>query len=59
VDPLHWVLTGGEDHALVAAFPAAPPEGWTAIGEVLPGEAAVLVDGRAYEAAPGWDHFAR
>ncbi len=59
VDPLHWVLTGGEDHALVAAFPTAPPAGWTVIGEVLPGEAAVVVDGRAYEAAPGWDHFAR
>ncbi len=59
VDPLHWVLTGGEDHALVAAFPTAPPAGWTVIGEVLPGEAAVVVDGRAYEATPGWDHFAR
>ena len=59
VDPLHWVLTGGEDHALVAAFPADPPEGWTVIGRVLTGEAAVLVDGRAYEAAQGWDHFAR
>lgn len=59
VDPLHWMLTGGEDHALVAAFPTAPPAGWTVIGEVLPGEAAVVVDGRPYEAAPGWDHFAR
>jgi thiamine-monophosphate kinase len=36
VDPIAWVLTGGEDHALLATFPprAALPEGWTAIGEV-------------------------
>jgi thiamine-monophosphate kinase len=35
-DPLAWVLTGGEDHALLATFPAdtALPDGWTAIGEV-------------------------
>src|SRR4051794_3433250 len=33
-DPLAWVLTGGEDHALLATFPAgaALPDGWTAIG---------------------------
>jgi thiamine-monophosphate kinase len=37
-DPLAWVLTGGEDHALLATFPAdtALPDGWTAIGEVRP-----------------------
>ena len=36
VDPLAWVLTGGEDHALLATFPAgaALPDGWTAIGSV-------------------------
>ena len=36
VDPLAWVLTGGEDHALLATFPARAtlPDGWTAIGEV-------------------------
>jgi thiamine-monophosphate kinase len=35
-DPLAWVLTGGEDHALVATFPAgaALPAGWTRIGSV-------------------------
>jgi thiamine-monophosphate kinase len=35
-DPLAWVLTGGEDHALVATFPAAVelPAGWTTIGSV-------------------------
>jgi thiamine-monophosphate kinase len=35
-DPLAWVLTGGEDHALVATFPsdARLPGGWTRIGSV-------------------------
>lgn len=60
VDPLHWVLTGGEDHALVATFPGAPPAGWTIIGEVGEGDPGVVVDGRTYEGGPeGWDHFRR
>jgi thiamine-monophosphate kinase len=50
-DPLAWVLTGGEDHALVATFPAgAPlPAGWTGIGVVRAAraDAGVLVDGAA------------
>jgi thiamine-monophosphate kinase len=35
-DPLAWVLTGGEDHALVATFPPGTdlPDGWTTIGTV-------------------------
>ena len=39
VDPLSWVLTGGEDHALVATFPprTALPVGWIPIGEVRKG----------------------
>jgi thiamine-monophosphate kinase len=58
-DPLRWLLTGGEDHALVAAFPpnAALPVGWTVIGSVGAG-AGVTVDGKPYEGAAGWDHFA-
>lgn len=62
VDPVHWLLTGGEDHALAATFPpdATLPAGWTAIGEVRAGEPVVLVSGRAYDGgAGGWDHFAR
>lgn len=60
VDPLHWLLTGGEDHALAATFPVAPPQGWTAIGTVGEGPAQVQVDGRTYDGGPeGWDHFAR
>jgi len=54
VDPLAWVLTGGEDHALLATFPArvALPEGWTAIGEVRKAakEPGVLVAGEPAEA---------
>jgi len=48
-DPMAWVLTGGEDHALVATFPsdADVPEGWACVGEVLDirDDPAVLVSG--------------
>ena len=62
VDPLDWVLGGGEDHALAGCFPSSDvvPQGWRVIGEV--GEIGeddggrVLVDGRAY-AGGGFDHF--
>jgi thiamine-monophosphate kinase len=63
LDVLDWVLTGGEDHALVACFPAgsALPEGWHAVGRVLGRADAdappVTVDGRAWRGAGGWDHF--
>lgn len=61
VDPMSWLLTGGEDHALVATFPpdAALPDGWVPIGTAHGGDAAVTVDGEPYEGAAGWDHFAR
>jgi thiamine-monophosphate kinase len=60
VDPMHWLLTGGEDHALAATFPGDVPEGWTTIGTVAEGEPEVLVDGRVYDGGPGgWDHFGR
>ncbi len=57
-DPRHWVLTGGEDHALLATFPGpgAVPEGWTTIGTVTRGSA-VTVDGKPYEGAAGWQHW--
>jgi thiamine-monophosphate kinase len=60
LDPLAWVLTGGEDHALVATFPAAValPGEWTAIGSVRAGSG-VTVDGAVFAGAPGHDHFAR
>jgi thiamine-monophosphate kinase len=55
---LEWVLTGGEDHSLVAAFSreAALPSRWRVIGEVLPGTG-VTVDGAPHEGPPGWQHF--
>lgn len=52
-------LDGGEDHSLLATFPAAAslPAGFRAIGRVVPGEG-VLVDGVAYTERGGWDPYA-
>ncbi len=65
-DPLVWVLTGGEDHAVAATFPpdVALPAGFTAIGvvahiedvEVLDGPG-VTVAGRVPRGGGGHDHF--
>ncbi len=57
-DPLRFILTGGDDHALVATFPAgtALPEGWSRIGTVGDG-AGVTVDGAAYDGPAGHTHF--
>ncbi|WP_156754122.1 thiamine-phosphate kinase [Actinokineospora pegani] len=57
-DPRHWVLTGGEDHALAATFPGphSVPKGWHTIGTVGRGEG-VTVDGKAYQGAVGWQHW--
>jgi len=57
-DPMRFILTGGDDHALVATFPSgvALPEGWTPIGEVGAGEG-VTVDGAAYDGPAGHTHF--
>jgi thiamine-monophosphate kinase len=59
-DALGWMLTGGEDHALAATFPAAVrlPATWRVVGTVGGGQAAVTVDGRAWSGLLGWDHFA-
>ncbi|HZE39246.1 MAG TPA: thiamine-phosphate kinase, partial [Stackebrandtia sp.] len=59
VEPLTWVLTGGEDHALVASFPPDVLLGadWRVIGRVDAGDG-VTVDGAAYDGPGGWDHFA-
>lgn len=61
VDPLNWVLGGGEDHGMLAAFgpDAVLPEGFRVIGSIRApreGEAcAQLLDG--VEVTGGWDHF--
>lgn len=52
-------LTGGEDHGLLAVFPAgaALPAGFRRIGSVRPaGEHPLLVDGAAF-APRGWDPY--
>ncbi len=58
LDPLRWVLTGGEDHALAATFPAASalPQGWTLVGHVEQGEGVRLV-GAELEGPGGFAHF--
>jgi thiamine-monophosphate kinase len=57
MNPWVWVLAGGEDHALAATFPGAPPAGWHAIGRVLDGPARVLVDGEQWYGDTGWQSF--
>lgn len=60
VDPLTFILRGGDDHALLATFaPGDVPDGWTTIGQVLDadGEPGVLVDGQAWTDESGWTHF--
>lgn len=57
-DPIHYILGGGDDHALLATFPevGAVPDGWSIIGAVAEGEG-VTVDGAAYDGPTGWAHF--
>ncbi len=57
-DPLEWLLTGGEDHSLVATFPPGTllPDRWRVIGEVRAGQG-ILVDGRPHTGPGGWRHF--
>jgi thiamine-monophosphate kinase len=56
-DPWTWVLSGGEDHALVAAFTGPVPPGWRIIGRVLDGPGRVLVDGAEWRGYAGWQSF--
>jgi thiamine-monophosphate kinase len=62
VDPLGFVLTGGDDHALAACFaPGAVPEGWWEIGSVHEAGtdgAGVTVDGEPWLGEQGHRHFA-
>lgn len=59
VDARTWMFTGGEDHALLATFPAgtALPDGFLRIGEVRSGDAGVVVDGAPVRSAGGHEHF--
>lgn len=58
VDPLTFVLGGGDDYALVATFPAGAtlPEGWTAVGMVSAGEG-VTVAGAPWNGSTGHRHW--
>lgn len=60
-EPLRYVLTGGDDYALVGTFSGDVPEGWTRIGVArhpeLGEEPGVLVDGASYEGPQGHQHF--
>ncbi len=57
-DWLTWVLTGGDDHVLVATFPSdvALPASWSEVGIVMKGHG-VALDGKIWSDAGGWDHF--
>lgn len=60
VDPMNFILRGGDDHALLATFdPGCVPAGWTVIGGVATCETepCVLVDGELWQGAAGWTHF--
>ena len=63
LDADEWVMTGGEDHGLLATFPPGEPlpQGFVAVGVVartsqVPG---VLVAGEPWAGGSGWDHFGR
>ncbi|GAA2347500.1 thiamine-phosphate kinase [Saccharopolyspora halophila] len=57
-DARHWVLTGGEDQALVATFPQGTPlpADFRQIGVVAEGSG-VTVDGNTYQGPIGWEHW--
>lgn len=54
IDPLDWVLYGGEDHGFLASFsPGKVPTGFRVIGEVSVGSGVLLDDSEL--PAKGWD----
>lgn len=60
VDPLEWMLTGGEDHALLATFPAGVvvPTGFRVIGLAMASDdPGVIVDGVRRHGLGGHVHF--
>jgi len=61
VDPVRWVLQGGEEHGMIAVFPpdAQLPDGFRAVGTVRAcrpdEEPQAMMDGAVLRGA--WDHF--
>lgn len=56
----HTVLSGGEDHTLLATFPGdadALPAGFVPVGRVRVGEPGVDVDGTPFDERGGWDPY--
>lgn len=63
-DPLNWVISGGEDHGLLATFPphAKLPQGFRAVGMVHAAAVSgnkdhVTLDGVKLSVSAGFDHF--
>ena len=62
LDPLQWVLGGGDDHALLATFASGRdvPEGFTVIGSVSAAGSqgpTITVDGKKRDHLTGFEHF--
>ena len=61
VDPVRWVLQGGEEHGMIAVFPpdAQLPDGFRVVGTVracrAEEEPRAMMDGAVLRGA--WDHF--
>ncbi|PQZ96726.1 thiamine-phosphate kinase [Arthrobacter sp. MYb224] len=62
IDPMQWVLHGGEDFGLLACFPAGVeiPEEFSVVGEVVPltgRRSNVFLNGKQLDYRSGFDHF--
>ena len=69
-DPVLWMLTGGQDHAILATFPSSAnlPPGFVVVGDIVDNsgsegesldeaQVGVTVDGERFEGATGHRHF--
>ena len=56
-NPWIWVLTGGEDHSLVATFPNQIPIGWRKVGYVVKSSNIISIDRTPWTRNKGWKAF--